>query len=78
MSFGAKQKVDNGFYKLENFFFRCLGSSTVEQLTLNQLVVGSNPSRGINQNFAGNVGWKSFPFLFGAKSSWVIHIHAES
>lgn len=65
-----QQKVDNGFCKLENLFSCCLGSSTAEQLTLNQLVVGSNPSRGTNRSFADLVGWKSFPFFAGQNQVW--------
>ncbi len=41
-----KQVVDRLGSQMDSPELGRLGSSTVEQLTLNQLVVGSNPTRG--------------------------------
>jgi hypothetical protein len=45
-------------------FAFCLGSSMVEQLTLNQLVCGSSPHRGTTLKDNGFVGFPANPLLF--------------
>lgn len=42
----GKHDIDRSSPQMDSHPLGCLGSSTVEQLTLNQLVVGSNPTRG--------------------------------